>query len=464
MAREPHRNDPPLRGRLGLLPLDVVHRPTAEELAFDKVGLRIKATLRPRTVAPSREVFEHYRDLMCQRAEHRPGQWSVPLADRAVFKTHLLRPFGTITNTTMWVRWEDDVHTMSIWLNVNPTRTLRHLLVAYPDESFLGATLDSLPLEQFFGVSPGALHPPTLDGNDNAFDDLTAVRASMGENHAAAFLATFERQVRRWVCQTAAPHEAGFREVENDAATTLLSDHLEVDVPWWQVATRDVEVYFERWRPNAPTLMNRINHAVLAGHAETDWRHHDLGERGGRGSGSTSLGVRQTKDITVAYYAKTETRIRGEVRYRRGVRDVAAGQTRSVCNPLHSILTALRHDAVTRLRWEQFCRLAEPAPAVSSAELARLASLVSDCARRSHVDAETVLRSILETGGVTETPNSGSFPRRLNKKLEDCGVLWKNPLLPRTRPNTARRYVLAQPFLEIVRQLQFTLSGASSDD
>jgi hypothetical protein len=103
-------------------------------------------------------------------------------------------------------------------------------------------------------------------------------------------------------------------------------------------------------------------------------------------------------------------------------------------------------------------------PAVSSAELARLASLVSDCARRSHVDAETVLRSILETGGVTETPNSGSFPRRLNKKLEDCGVLWKNPLLPRTRPNTARRYVLAQPFLEIVRQLQFTLSGASSDD
>lgn len=259
MAREPHRYDPPLRGRLGLLPLDVAHRPTAEELAFDKVGLRLKATMRPRTAAPSREVFDHYRDLMSRRAQDCPGQWSMPLADRAVFRTHLLRPFGTITNTAMWVRWEDDVHTMNIWLNVNPTRTLRHLLEAYPDESFLGATLESLPLEQFFGVSAAARHPPTLDGNDNAFDDLRTVRASMGENHAAAFLATFERQVRRWVCEVAAPHDVGFREAESGPTTILHSDHLEVEVPWWQVAIRDVEVYFERWRPNAPTLMNRIS-------------------------------------------------------------------------------------------------------------------------------------------------------------------------------------------------------------
>lgn len=464
MTSQPHDINPPLRGRLGLLPLDVVHPPTPTELAFDKVGLRIKATMRSRTAATSREVFDHYRYLITQRAHSNAGVWSVPLGDRAVFRTQLLRAFGTISNTSMWVRWEDDAHTMNIWLNVNPTRTLRHLLSAYPGESFLGATLESLPLEDFFGVSPGALSPPTLDGNDNAFDNLTLVRESMGENHAAAFLATFERQVRRWVCETVAPFGVGFREETSGVSTVMIFDQLEITVPWWQVAIRDLEVYFERWRPNAALLMNRINHAVLAGHSETDWTHHDLGERGGREGGSTSLGVRQAKDITLTYYAKTEDRIRGEIRYRRGVRDLGAGQARSASNPLHTFLTASRHDAVARLRWEQFCRLAEAAPAVSPADLARLATLVVDCARRSHVDAMPVMQSLMETGGITETPNGGPFPRRLSKKLEDCGVLWRNPLLPRSRPGHPRRYVLEQPFLETVRQVQFALGGPSADD
>jgi hypothetical protein len=210
--------------------------------------------------------------------------------------------------------------------------------------------------------------------------------------------------------------------------------------------------------------MNRVNHAVLAGHAETDWRYFDLGQRGGRGGGSTSIGVRQTNDITLAYYAKFDDRIRGEVRYRRSARDFAGGAGRGACNPLHKTLTALRNDAVSRLRWEQFCRLAEQTPVVSPAELARLATLIVDCARQSHVAAEPVLQSLLETGGITETPNEGPFPRRLNKRLEACGVLWKSPLLPRSRPGRPRRYVLEQPFIETVRQIQFAFSGSSPDD
>lgn len=454
--------NPPPRGRLGLAPLDLAYPPRAEEMAFDKLGLQVKAAIQSLSPAPSREVFERYREIMIGRALSSHGLWSVPRGERAAFRTKLNGKFGTITNTSMWARWEDDVHTMNIWLNVNPTRTLRHLLARYPAESYLGAALETLSLEEFFGVTPDAAIASTLDGNDNAFDDLNFVRANMGDDHAAAFMATFERQVRRWVCEVAAPFQGGFRVVTGDHSNFLISGNLGVEVQWSDVAIREAEVYIERRRPNAAFTMNRINHAVLAGHNDVEWRHHHLGERGGRGGGSTSIGVRQTKDITVAYYAKTEDRIRGEVRYRRSVRDAVDGAARGVCNPLHTVMTALRPDAVSRLRWEEFCRLAGPVPTVSIANLARLAALVSDCARRSHVEAEPVLRALLETGGIDETRHDGPFPRRLAKRLEQCGVLQRSPLLPRSRPGHARRYVLEWRYQEAVRLTQRGFQEASA--
>jgi hypothetical protein len=453
--------NPPTRGRNGVPPLEVAYAPRATELAFDKLGLRVKAVMKSLQPAPSRDVFDHYREIMIRRAILSNGLWSSPMPERAVFRTKLKRKFGTITNTTIWARWEDDRHTMNIWLNVNPTRTLRHLLARYPGEGYLGAVLESLTLEDFFGVTPEATHAGTLDGNDNVFDDLRYVREQMSENHAAAFMATFERQVRRWFCEAVAPYQGGFREEGAGLSTWLASDCLGIEVQWSNVVIRDLEVYFERRRSNAAALMNRINHAVLAGHNEVQWRHHDLGERGGRSGGSTSIGVRQTEDITLAYYAKLPDRIRGEVRYRRGLRDLAEGMGLDVGNPLHKVLMVVRNDAVSRLRWEEFCRLAGPMPIITAADLARLAAVVAKCAHRSNVDAEPVLRALLETGGINETPHTGPFPRRLNKRLEGCGVLWRNPLQPRSRPGHSRRYVLEGQYLEVVRLAQLGLAQAA---
>lgn len=449
-----HGSNPRPRARRGFLPLTMANVPRPEELTFDKVGLRVRATMGALQEAPSRDVFEHYRSIMIERAQSNPGVWSVPKGERAVFRTKLIRKLGTIADTVMWARWEDEAHTLNIWMNVNPTRTLHHLVRRFPEENYLGAALESLPVEEFFGVMPDVEPVATLDGNDNALADLDHARERMGADYGAAFIGTFERQLRRWVTDVVAPRRAGFREEASGRSTLLASDWLGIELEWSSLVIREAEVYVERRQPGAAHVMNRANHAVLAGHDDVQYSLHDLGEHGGRSGGSTSIGVRQTQGITLKYYAKTADRIRGEVVYRKCARDVAGDVPRDACNPLQQVLKALRVDAASRMRWEQFCELVAIQPAVSPADLARLATIVAEAARRSKVDPEPVLCTLLETGGVTETHYAGQFPRRLNKRLEKCGVLQKSPLLPRSRPGHARRYCLVPLYLEVVRLTQ----------
>lgn len=453
------------RGRYGVPGLHLPNRPTANEMAFDKLVITIPGRLCSTLVEPPppAEVLDSYRALLRQRAGTSGGLWSSPGPARTRFNTKLSRQWGTITGTALRATWADDVHELVLTLTVNPTRTLIHALTMVDDDAYAGAGLEALSLERFFARSPVAATARSLDDSDNAFENLDYIISRMGRDHAAAFIGLFERKLKQWALEAVAPHAQDFQgDALGDALFRSNGVH-RVSLDWSRLFLRSAEIYCERRHADAVGLMNRLSSAVLAAHAESDWRTYRIDEIGGRAARSTVIGIKPTGRIEQVYYAKARDRVRIETRYHHRVRDNLRGATISPGTPLRGLLLGLREDAASRLQWGNFCAMAEEPPIPMMADFARLAGMIARCATQAKVDPVPVFAELLGSGGLDETPPDGRFPRRLIRRLTEHDLIDRTSLIRRTRPGQPRRHHLTQPYLSVAQMLQRTFGNQAED-
>lgn len=449
---------PRQRGRFGVPGLHLPNRPSAQEMAFDKVVVSVSGRLIS-ALEPAQEpsdALDGYREAM-RRRYFRPGSgWSRPGGAASGFDT-TSKGWGTIAETKVRVRWAKEAHEISVTLTLNPTRTLLHALSMIEENGDAAADLGYLPLAAFFGRSApvvASAAATTLDGSDNAFDHLGLLTERMGRDHAAAFIGPYESQLKRWTLEAVAPPEAGFSHDTSGPILTAINGVHRVAVDWGHLFLRSAEIYCERRHADAVALMNRMSSTVQAAHAESFWRSYDIGELGGRAAGSATIGIRPTSRIKQVYYAKKTDRIRIETRYEQRVRDNLRGTSTSPVSPLHDLLLGLRNDAVQRIRWDAFCAMAEEPPTPLMTDFARLVGVVARCCAEARVDPERVFKELLGAGGLDETASTGSFPRRLLHRLADAGVIHRENLQRRSRPGHPRRHHLRQPYLTIADALQ----------
>lgn len=429
-------------------------------MAFDKIVISIPGRMTSTLPAPPspREVLDQFRGTLGRRAHNSAGMWSVPGQGQVRFDTSLRRPFGTILRANLRTTWADDTHDMMLTLTVNPTRTLIHALTAVEDVSFTGAWLDSLPPSTFFASTRQVTPASTLDGNDNAFADLVNIATRMGADHPRGFLAILERQLRAWALDAVAPHGEGFNRIDSGSGPVLVGDNgvHRVALDWGRLFIRSAEIYCERRHGDAPQLMERINTAVLASHADAEWQRYEIDEIGGRIAGSIAVGIKPTGRIKQLYYAKARDRVRIETKYFHRVRDNLRDLPISSSTPLSDLLVGLREDATRRLRWDAFCAMAAEPVRPLVTDFAHLAGVIARCCADARTDPEPVFAALIGSGGFIQTRSDGDYPLRLVRRLVEADLVHSSSLTLRARPGQPRRHHLTEPSATVARMVRQT--------
>lgn len=457
---------PRQRGRFGVPGLHRPNRPSAQEMAFDKIVVTVPGhfqSIADDPISPS-EVFDDYRQILLSRAETSEWVWTHPVLSRASFKTELTRARRTISGSVIRARWADEVHELTLQLSLNPTRTLIHALAMFGGDQNVSDGLEALHFQNFFASTPGVGTARSLDGNDNAFDHLDELVSRLGRDHSRMFITIFEEKLKQWALDAVAPLSGGFSWIDREERLIADNGTHRVVLDWQRLFVRSAEIYCERRHGDAVGLLNRLTGVVLAAHAEADWQTYDIDEVGGRIAGSTVIGIKPTSRIEQKFYAKTRDRVRIETRYHHRVRDSLPRAAISACNPLQDILLGLREDAANRLQWDSFCTMAEEPPIPLMQDFARLVGAIARCATRARVDPEPVVAELLGAGGISETSTDGPFPRRLAHRLADEGLITRESLMRRARPGQARRHHLTQPYLSVSEMIQRTFANTGVSD
>ena len=423
---------------------------------IDRLAIRIGGAVGERaTPEGAGELFERYRSMMLERAGH-VSAWSAPsVSQRHKCETVFTPNASTISFASLKAEWAYDRVLLSLRMDLNPTRTLVHLLPEAVQSADAAAMLRAMDPTHFFATSADAAPAPTLDGNDNALAGLRAVFDALGDDAISNFIVIYDQQIRQWATEAVAPVVFGFRSREERRGIYSSNDETEVLLQWPLLTILKAEAYVERRHTGAVALMDRLSRRIPAGHSGAQWRRYDMTELGGRTEGSEIVGLDLTKSVQQVYYAKTRNRVRAETRYNKSVRNsVRKTVSGAEMVALADLVTAIRLDAVTRTQWEGFWAMcAEPGRATLH-EFARLVSQIATVAQSVRTDPLPVLTSLLATGGIDETGREGDAPPKLIRKLHDAGVIEGSGLQRRRRPGVTRRHRLRAGWFEAAEQLQ----------
>lgn len=227
MATDPRWSvRPRQRGRFGVPGLHLPNRPSAQEMAFDKIVVTVPGHLQSISGDPTSpsEVFDGYRQILLRRAEASEWIWSHPALARASFKTELTQSWGTISGAAIRARWADDVHELSLRLTLNPTRSLIHALAMVSDAEDANEAFAALHFRDFFASTTAVTTARTLDSSDNAFDHVDHLVERMGSDHGRRFISIFEEKLKQWALDAVAPLSEGFSWI--DAEERLIADNV----------------------------------------------------------------------------------------------------------------------------------------------------------------------------------------------------------------------------------------------
>ena len=461
------------RGRAGFKALTLDNRPTASELAFDKLVVTVPGhvSLIQRGVHPldeaveTRLLIDSYRDVIHRRATV-SNDWGLPGKGPDYFKTKLLNPVGTISGAQFNTKLTHAGLGILLTLTLNPTRTLIHALAAVQDEPDAAVALARLSPAMFFARSPQAVSARTLDGSDNAIDDLTFMVDRLGSDFARTFISIFEDKIKQWALNAVAPDSVGFSHMSDGVDLLASEGRHGVKLHWERLYPAEAEVYFERRHGAALELMDRLTTAIMASHSNCEWRRYPIAEVGGRQRGATSIGVKPTERTKLVFYAKTADRIRVETRFSYKVKDNLRNATISASNPIGDILIGLREVALRRLRWDSLCEMVAEQPEPRIEDGIALISEILRCCRHVHARPEPVVNALLGTDGFEATDQLGNFPPELVRKLEREGLISSVGVTTKVRPGEMRRHHLLEPYATVARTMRrgFAMPLISADD
>lgn len=439
-------------------PLEWHRPPTADEALIDRLKIAIPVTARFPTEGLLQEWLAHLSDNLLDDVRLtgngnslRPGVWKIPIVERGWTVGGDI--VATVTGTAARLHFN---------LDLNPTRTLAHLLTQYQPHQF-----HALRGKDFFIANAAlARGGPSLDQRDNMIPARHIPRALRErENIGTAFLDTFEQGLQRLVLDTmmtfpgapmvnyAGPAIISQERAIEDTPSRRIGGPQTLTVNWGGITLKQCEVYWERRVHRAVPWMRSFADQALSAARDVRLRRYDTTREHvvGRDAGSLTVSIPLdaqrgygTTQKEMVVYAKDDHRVRFEVRYYSNIPDAinnAAG--RNVWR-LSSLLRAIRADALGRLPWDRLAltmREAEPLP---SYELLPLADKVR-AALEAHPGAfRAAMEALLLTGGISESPDGGWASASVLRRLVGEGVLEPIKLVRNQRGT--KRYRLAQRY------------------
>ncbi len=346
----------------------------------------------------------------------------------------------------------------------NPTRTLAALLVRLGGGADFRFRIFRMEAFDFF-ASPNAEQslPPSLDGGDNYLPEHPGARDALGPDPFSTFMPIYLAHLRELVARILAEHTVEMR-VEG-SEQVFSSDDGSMRLDWGEAKVPQIETYFERFHRHAQAAVRTAGSAVIDGDTNVVLRLHNARsvvpyvERSGDRfavAASINLGLDNRHDLVV--YAKTERRIRFEVRRSRRGRYDSVPETERVATRnavderlLRIMLDVERHDAERLVRWRDLFEAFDEPDTPGIGDLAALITAISSASGSGEV-FRLILNRIVVDGGISAGTDA-RVPNEVLARLVRVGVLERARIRTR-RPNSQLdRYRLTGMYRSLHQQL-----------
>lgn len=346
---------------------------------------------------------------------------------------------------------------ITLALNLNPT-TARALAVRRNT-----VALDQLPLGLFFkpqaslaeAFGEGAFADRgeiALDRADNVLLsvlELGGLTASERADVRSSFLATYEQKLRQLVEGMLHP-KAGAGPDEQDICRYV------VVLDWGALVLRQAEIYVERSCDEPVGIVRRLYDRGLdlarRIKAQEFW---DVPSDGrpvpttfavSQDDGYPHIVVPLTgsRNVELSVYAKTNRRVRLEVRYRsafgRHLRGCSTAEDR-----LSSLVLRLTENAAERMPWTPLARASAVLPSVDVADVPKLiAHLIAATSNKPNL-FQPLVHQIMMTGGVLDDDVRHPGISKAIARLVRAEVLWRWEMQLKEQ-KTSRRYGLTDRY------------------
>jgi hypothetical protein len=344
--------------------------------------------------------------------------------------------------------------------SVNPTRTLSSLLIrfgAHPNFSDHIASLDELA----FFRSPSSLDrlPRALDGGDNYVPSSPSLRSLLPPDPFLRFLPIYLGQLRALLARaiSSAPGE----EYDDGTEQVFGEPGNLIRLNWGSIEAPQIETYFERYHGRAVAAVRTAGASILDGDRRTLLRVYPNDADMERRADCYRVALRVNDRYRLVVYAKTEDRIRFEMRRHGRGRYSGLPAMRRPDDRLLGILLSVERDEAERLvDWlEIFRQFDEPdAPAVG--DLVELVGLVIRAADGDEVQARLLIDRLIADGGL-----SPGYVRHIGRRtinaLVRFGVIFPIEFRrQRLSSGQQRRYVLTAQYAWLQQRVLAALSEA----
>jgi len=439
------------RNRGGVRWLDWSVPPAPEEGLIDRTKVRIRGTV----FASNEAELRAYAHSLTDSVLVGPRFFgSVSRSANGSFILSILNGWSVAGRVELRPR-AAGVGSFLLRLDLNPTRTLAHLLERYPAGEWpLFWGLD------FFRVEDEAPATATLDRRDNFIQDFSQVGGTAYASRARSlsrYLEIYERALARLVQDLFCPPAADQRVTYENSRIVAEGDGRRVEIEWGSLSLLQCECYWERASPSALAFVRHVADRLLGAARAVSVNAYELDGRLRleREEGALSVAIGQGRgSTTLAIYAKAHDRVRFEVRYYDG--DIPQSVRNAGGTGLYrlsNMLAAVRADAAHRIRWdglrealEVWEREPRPLDLIELAESVRAATHALPEAFRPTLEA------LLLTGGVSASDGAGGCPHAVVAQLAAAGVVERIRLVP-YEVEAGRRYALTRRFRHLARAL-----------
>lgn len=432
----------PQRGRGGLRAFTPDLQPALDEVGIDMVKLSVIGHWRALpTTHDCLSVEEYFEHLV---PSDDPNWFRVERTSDGIMIRTRAEADTTLGELKLTVnRQREPYGRIRLAASCNLTRTMHHLLIMHGHlgSQFTNHLQNLAPLD-FFARAPGSV-PLGFGKADNWISDYAVMIRCLGPSPFRAFNGIFVEQLQRLIHTLILPFDGLL--IRPDGTSLVAQMHgIECRVDWGAIRFSHVEAYFERRHSHAVGAVRLLSTAALADFGQVKvWRYitnDSLWSE--RHEDQLTVGITLRDNHELAIYAKASGRIRFEVR-RRG-KGTKVKVLEGPATPLKRAVDVLCHSQSYLLeaaRWQTIGPLLDEHPAPQMNDLVFLCSAIQSACAAHHVEFQSVLKAILDEGGLVANPARG-VTEELVQNLIAAGILHRPVARVRDHRSPTKRYAL----------------------
>jgi hypothetical protein len=363
---------------------------------------------------------------------------------------------------------------VAIVIQGNPTRTRRQAVQMAAREGV--PAIEQLPSHRFFwgletwedmtrDEAPSPRQEKVLDGSSNVLLGLAQLGGQWvthRQHEELDYIQLYEDRLRTLLLSELLPSRIDQPCTIRDFSTTTDDGRFRVTLDWPKAKVKRCEVYWEREHPDPVGVVAYLDNRAMD--LARSLRSTHYGGKAGYASAERSDGLPTTVvpltgegNVELAIYAKTSTRVRFEVRFKRNLSRFVRSVGGEPASRVTRLLTRLKDEAASRLPWSSLARLAAEAPPVQVTHLVQLATKLRDATTQAPALFEPVMLQLMTTGGVSGTEARLPGVSKVIRRLERLKVLERVPLQTK-EGRQRRRWGLTLTYAALRQRLEIGFS------